>query len=131
MASALNALANATVTLKVPTSGVFTDPDTGNVVAATANVTLSLFLKAERVDSSPLPGVDVTETLYEGYAVSPTAIDTRVVVGTEGTLSFGGQDPVDCEVVSLRLPYGNTGLLGSTLSSVLGEKIQLLARGQR
>lgn len=129
MASALNALANASVTLKVPATGVTTDPATGNVVAATTNITISLFLKAERVDSSPLPGVDVVETLYEGYALDPVAIDSRVVVGTEGILTFAGGDPIECEVLSLRLPYGKTGLLGQTLGAVLGERLQLMARG--
>lgn len=131
MASALSALANATATFVVPTTGVMTDPDTGNVRAATASITVSLFLKAEKISSTPLPGVDVVDTLYEGYAVDPVAFDSRIVVGTEGTIAFAGDTAEECEVMGLRLPYGKTGLLGQTLGAVMGERIQLLARGQR
>lgn len=131
MASALRSLANASVVFTVPSIGMKTDPDTGNVTAATATVTVSLFLKAEKISSTALPGVDVFDTLYEGYAVDPTTIDNGVVPGSEGVLTFGNEDPVSCEVISLRAPYGDTGLLGTTLNAVLGEKVQLLAKGQR
>jgi hypothetical protein len=129
MASALAALANASATFQVAGSGVITDPATGNVRAATSQVTVSLFLKAEKVSATALPGVDVVDTLYEGYAVDPVAFDSGIVVGTEGVLTFGTEDPVECEVTALRLPYGNAGLLGSTLNAVLGERVQLRARG--
>lgn len=131
MASALSALANASATFTVPATGIVTDPETGNVTAATNTVTVSLFLKAEKVSTTALPGVDVVDTLYEGYAVDPVAIDNGVVVGTEGVLTFGTAEPVECEVTALRLPYGDTGLLGATLNAALGERVQLLARGQR
>lgn len=128
MASALSALANATAVFHVAGTGVVTDPETGNVSPAGATVTASLFLKAERVEVLRYPGVDTAETLYEGYAID--ALDSRIVVGTTGTLTFAGEEAVDCEVKAVRLPYGNTGLLGSTLNSVLGEKLQLVSRGQ-
>jgi hypothetical protein len=131
MASALSALANATATFQVAGTGVITDPATGNVSAATSTVTVSLFLKADKVSATVLPGVDVVDTLYEGYAVDPVAFDGGIVVGTEGTLTFGTAEPVECEVLALRLPYGDTGLLGGTLNAVLGERVQLIARGQR
>jgi hypothetical protein len=131
MASALSALANASATFQVAGTGVVTDPATGNVRAVTTEVTVALYLKAEKVSTTALPGVDVVDTLYEGYAVDPVAFDNGVVVGTEGVLTFGGEVPVDCEVTALRLPYGDTGLLGATLNAVLGERVQLLARGQR
>jgi hypothetical protein len=131
MASALSALANASATFTVPATGVVTDPETGNVTAATNTVTVSLFLKAEKISTTALPGIDVVDTLYEGYAVDPVAFDNGVVVGTEGVLTFGTADPIECEVTALRLPYGDTGLLGVTLNAALGERVQLLARGQR
>ena len=130
MTSAIGALANASATLDVAGTGVVTDPDTGNVTPAGASVTVALFLKAETVETLRYPGVDQLDTLYEGYAVDPTALDTRIQVGTQGTLTFAGEEAVRCEVKALRLPYGNTGLLGETLSTVLGEKIQLISRGQ-
>jgi hypothetical protein len=32
--------------------------------------------------------------------------------------------------MSVRLPYGKTGLLGGVLNDVLGERIELVARSQ-
>lgn len=130
MASALSDLANATATFEVAGTGVVTDPDTGNVSPAEATVTVELFLRAETIEITRYPGVDQLDTLYEGYAVVPMTFDSRVQVGSQGTLTFAGEAPVRCEVKALRLPYGNTGLLGATLAAVLGEKIQLISRGQ-
>lgn len=105
-----------------------TDPDTGNVMPADASVTASLFLKADRVETLRYPGVDSAETFYEGYAMA--ALDSRITIGTTGVLTFAGETPVPCEVSELRLPYGATGVLGTTLNTVLGERIQLVSRGQ-
>jgi hypothetical protein len=139
MASALSALANATATFSVAGVGVVTDPETGNVNAAAASVTASFFLRVARVegvisrlrgtDQFRYPGIDTTGLVYEGYAVD--ALDPRIVVGTTGTLTFAGESPIECEVTELRQPYGNSGLLGEVLTSALGERIQLLAVGQR
>lgn len=128
MASALSSVANATVTFQVAAAGVKTDPVTGNVVPATKDVTVSLFLKAETVGNRLFPGVDVLDTIYEGYAVSPTAFDAGVVVGTTGTLTFAGEAPAECEVLELRVPYGKTGLIGEILNNTLGQKVRLVAR---
>lgn len=128
MASALSALSNATATFRVAGTGVVTDPETGNVSPAGATVTVALFLSASQTRVLRYPGVDTTETVYEGYALD--ALDPRIEIGTTGTLTFAGESPLDCEVRSVRLPYGKTGLLGSTLNSVLGEKVQLVSRGQ-
>lgn len=128
MASALSALSNATATFQVAGAGVVTDPETGNVAPAGATVTVAFFLSAAQTRVLRYPGVDTTETIYEGYAVD--ALDPRIEVGVTGTLTFAGEQTLDCEVRSLRLPYGKTGLLGSTLNSVLGEKVQLVCRGQ-
>jgi hypothetical protein len=130
MASAILALANATAVFDVAGTGVVTDPDTGNVSPAAATVSVEMFLRAETIEITRYPGVDQLDTLYEGYAVVPMAFDSRVQVGSQGTLTFAGEDPVRCEVKALRLPYGNTGLLGETLAAVLGEKVQLISRGQ-
>jgi hypothetical protein len=32
-----------------------------------------------------------------------------------------------CEVLQERFPYGNTGLLGTTLQTILGDRIRLAA----
>ena len=128
MASALSALANATVTFQVASPGVYTDPATGNVLPATQDVTVSLFLKAESSGTRVFPGVDVLDTIYEGYAVNPTAFNSGVVVGTTGTLQFAGEGAVPCEVLELRFNYGKTGLLGEILNTTLGEKIRLVSR---
>lgn len=131
MTSALSALANASATFTVPaldSADNLVDPATGNVYAATVSVTHSLYLKAETIETRRLPGIDLIETIYEGYSISD--LDDRIIVGTEGTIAFGGADAVDCKVTALALPYGKTGLLGSVLGAVLGVKIQLIANGQ-
>lgn len=130
MASALRSLANATATFHVATTGVVTDAETGNVMPLTEEVSVELFVKAERSSFTDYPGVDVVETVYEGYAVEPTALDARIVVGTKAALTFGEEAPVDCEVQQLRMPYGTTGVLGATLAQVLGQKVMLVAKAQ-
>lgn len=138
MATALAALANASVTFTVAGVGVITDPDTGNVVPAQETVSTEFFLRVTRIDGvisrvrgadqTSYPGVDVSDVVYDGYAIA--SLDPRIQVGTTGSLVFAGNDPVTCEVTELRLPYGKTGVLGTTLNSVLGERIQLLVQGQ-
>jgi hypothetical protein len=130
MASALSAVANATAVFKVATTGVYTDPATGNVLPADKDVTVTLFLKATTVNEVVYPGVNQTTTIYEGYAVSPTAFDPAIGVLSTGTLTFAGESPVPFEVLSLRTPYGKTGLIGTILNSTLGESIKLVARKQ-
>jgi hypothetical protein len=127
--TALSALANATASFQVAVEGTYTDPVTGNVTAALTTVTVPLFLKGDRVQTRSFPGVDTADGVYDGYAVEP--LDARILVGSHGTLFFGSEEPVDCEVVALRLPYGDTGVIGQTLASALGESIRLVARGQR
>jgi hypothetical protein len=129
MATALSALANATATFQVAGTGVVTDPATGNVLAVTQTVTVPLFLKGERVQVTPFPGVDAADAVYEGYATE--ALDARVLVGSKGTLVFGSADATECEVLALRLPYGDSGLIGPVLNRALGERIVLVVRGQR
>jgi hypothetical protein len=125
MTSALAALANATATFAVPTVGTITDPTTGNIVPATETITVSLYLRQGGNRGSDFPGVDTEVETYDGYAVSPQALDARIKPGVTGTLNFSGQGAVPCEVLSSRFPYGSTGLLGSTVQQVLGDKIRL------
>jgi hypothetical protein len=129
MASALVALENATLVFTVPASGTTTDADTGNVLASTETVTVSAFLKGESVAETTFPGVNVITVLYEGYVTSGE-LDSRVKVGTAGTVAFAGQDATECEVLEVRLPYGESGLLGSILSDALGVKVRLASRTQ-
>lgn len=130
MASALVSLANATATFEVAGTGVTTDPATGNVVPVPNTVTVSLFLKADPRESRRFPGVDLYETVYQGYAVEPMILDSQIKAGTRGTLAFGGADAVDCEVIAARAPYGNQGVLGSVLSAALGDSIVIRAADQ-
>jgi len=125
MTSALAALANATATFTVPTIGTITDPTTGNVVPATESITVSLYLRQGSTNASGFPGVDTEVEVFEGYAVSPQALDARIKPGITGRLSFAGQGAIDCEVLNGRFPYGSTGLLGSTIQQVIGDKIRL------
>lgn len=125
MTSALAALANATATFSVPTVGTVTDATTGNVIPATETVTVSLYLRQGSTQPSGFPGVDTEVETYEGYAVNPQALDARIKPGVIGTLNFAGQGAVECEVINSRYPYGTTGLLGSTVQQVIGDKIRL------
>jgi len=68
------------------------------------------------------------ETIYDGYCMS--TLDARIVSGVQGILTFAGESAVDCEVLSVRLPFGKTGLLGVVLNAALGERIELVARSQ-
>lgn len=126
MASALAALENASATFIVAGVGTVTDPETGNVKPVDDAVTVPLYLKGDRQRAFEFPGVEVIQSTFDGYALS--ALDTRIAIGTKGTLAFGGDAEVKCEVVGLRMPFGKTGLLGETLASVMGERIQLVAR---
>lgn len=125
MTSALAALANATAVFTLPTVGVTTDPTTGNVVPATESVTVTLYLRQGSTNGSNLPGVDADVEVFEGYAVSPQALDARIKPGVTGTINFSNQGSIPCEVINSRFPYGSTGLLGSTIQQVLGDRIRL------
>jgi hypothetical protein len=129
VASALAALQNAVLSFVVPAEGTTTDPDTGNVRANTETVAAGAFLKGESVAEATYPGVNVITVLYEGY-VTTGALDSRVEVGTLGTVAFAGQAARECEVLEVRLPYGETGLLGSVLSQSLGVRLRLASRTQ-
>ena len=128
MTSALSSVVNATATFHVAKAGTYTDPATGNVLPATRDVTVKLFLRAESMGSRLFPGVDVTDTVYEGYAVDPVAFDAGVVIGTTGTLTFAAEAPAAWEVLELRLNYGSSGLIGSILATTLGQKVKLVVR---
>lgn len=125
MTSALTALANATAVFTLPTVGTVTDATTGNVMPATETVTVTLYLRQGSVNGSNLPGVDADVETFEGYAISPQALDARVKPGVTGTIDFAGQGAIACEVINTRFPYGATGLLGSTIQQVLGDRIRL------
>lgn len=126
MASALTALANATATLNLPTVGTTTDPTTGNIRANTETVTISLYLRQGTVRATDLPGINIEGEAFDGYVLNPVALDARVQTGTLGTLTFAGDAAMPCEVVEARTPFGTTGLLGTTLQSVLGDRIRLI-----
>jgi hypothetical protein len=125
----LAALQNAVLSFVVPADGTTVDPDTGNVRANTETVAAGAFLKGESVAEATYPGVNVITVLYEGY-VTTGALDSRVEVGTLGTVAFAGQAARECEVLEVRLPYGETGLLGSVLSQSLGVRLRLASRTQ-
>lgn len=126
MTSALAGLANATAVFNLPTVGTYTDPDTGNITPATEMVSVTLYLRQGGSNGSGLPGIDADVETFEGYAVSPQALDARIKPGITGTLNFASQGSVACEVINSRYPYGSTGTIGSTLQQVLGDKIRLV-----
>lgn len=125
MTSALADIANATAVFILPTVGTITDPTTGNIVPVSESLTVSLYLRQGGTNRSGLPGVDADVEVFDGYAVSPQALDARIKPGITGTLNFAGQGAVPCEVLNARFPYGSSGTLGLTLQQVLGDKIRL------
>lgn len=130
MPSVYQILANAQVTLQVPTTGVMLDPRTGNVVPVMEDLEIGLYLKALDIGINPFPGVETIGTVYEGYCVEPSTLDDRITVGTKGTLLFAGEAEQTCELLEVRLPYGRTGLLAGILNEIRGEKIRLVGRRQ-
>lgn len=132
MASALVALKNATVVFTVPGTGTTVDPETGNVTANTVTLSYELFLRKSGGNSERnQPGVDVITTSYEGYCISPQALDSRIRQGTTARLTFSSDPEEDCTVDDLRFSYGTTGLLGNTLQQVLGDKVRLVRYWQQ
>lgn len=127
MTSALAALANATASFSLPTTGTTTDPNTGNVTAVTETIEVTLYLRQGSINETDLPGIDAAAIAFEGYAISPQALDARIKRGIIGTLEFSGTTEQRCEVVDVAFPYGKNGLIGSTLQQVLGDRIRLVA----
>jgi hypothetical protein len=125
MTSALAGIANASATFHVATVGTTTDPDTGNILPATETVTVSLYLRQGGTSAPELPGITADVEVFDGYAVSPQALDARIKPGTTGTLNFAGQGAISCEVINARFPFGSTGTIGSTLQQVIGDKIRI------
>lgn len=125
MTTALAALANATATFQLPTVGTTTDPDTGNILPAMEDVTVTLYLRQGGRSPANFPGVDTDSITFEGYAISPQALDARIRPGVTGTLAFAGQAAVRCQVLQERYPFGSSGLLGRTLQSIVGDRIRL------
>jgi hypothetical protein len=128
MASALASLANATAVFTVVDAGggTVTDPATGNVGPATDTLAVTMYLRQGSVTPADLQGVQVDAEVFEGYAINPQALDARIVTGTQGTLTFASDAASRCSVARVRHPYGTSGLLGSTLQSVLGDKIRIV-----
>lgn len=131
MASALAALANATAVFSVATVGTFVDATTGNVLPITETVEVSLYLRQGSLSPNDLPGVDVDADVFEGYAITPQALDARIRRGVTGTLAWAGDAAQPCEVGEARDPFGTAGLLGSTLQQVLGDRVRLIRYRQR
>lgn len=125
MTSALLALANATATFDVVDVGTIEDPETGNIVPATEQIVVTLFLREGGRSGSGFPGADTDQLTLEGYAVAPQALDARIQAGVTGSLVFAGRSAMRCEVLQDRYPYGSTGLIGSTVQRVIGDRIRL------
>lgn len=138
MVSALVSLENTVCVFNVATDAVAEDPETGNIEPVTEEITYRLFLRrgsssspgrmsGSKLDIRELPGVDEEQAAYEGYCISPTALDNRIRAGTTAIVTFAGEPPHECIVQDARFVYGSTGLLGQTLRDVLGHKIRLVS----
>ena len=132
MPSALAALQNATATFTLPAAGTTTD-SYGNVVPNTTTLAVGLYLKQGTIQERDLEGsgVNVGVDALEGTAVNPQILDSRIKPGVRGTVVFSTDASQPFMVAQCRFPYGTTGLLGSTLQSVLGDKIRLIRYAQQ
>ena len=131
MTSALAAVANAVVSFDVATAGTIVDPLTGNVLPRSETVVVSCYLRQGSPAVTDLAGINVSGDTFTGYAILPQALDARVIPGTRGSIVFSGQDAAPCVVQEARGPYGSTGLIGSTIQSVLGDKLLLIRYRQQ
>jgi hypothetical protein len=75
--------------------------------------------------SEQLPGIDTSESIFEGYCVDPQALAAGIGEGTLGVINFAGQGAYECKVLRTRHEYGSEGLLGKTLQAALGDKIRV------
>ena len=125
--SALLSLVNSDVVFEVPTNEVVIDDETGNVLPAVEPISYRLYLRRGSNNIRELPGIDTERATYEGYCIQPTALDKRIQAGTKAKLDFAGSPTVECLVADCRYPFGSSGLLGETLTDVLGHKIRLVA----
>ena len=131
MTSALAAVANATVTFDVATTGTVVDPATGNVLPRTEPVVVSCYLRQGSPAVTDLAGINISGDTFTGYAIAPQALDARIIPGTHGTIVFSGQAAAPCVVQEARGAYGSSGLIGSTLQSVLGDGLLLIRYRQQ
>lgn len=123
MASPFTVVENATATFALPADGVTTD-SLGNVIPATTSYEVDLFLKASPQTVNDLPGIEPTTTVLEGYAVDPMALDSRIVKGTTGTISWQGQT-WSFDVAGVNERYGITGFIATTLTAYRGDDLRL------
>lgn len=132
MPSALVSLQNATATFTLPASGTTTDAY-DNVIPNTTTLTVGLYLKQGTIQERDLEGsgINVGVDALEGTAVNPQILDSRIKPGVRGTVVFSADAAQPFVVAQCRFPYGTTGLLGSTLQSVLGDKIRLIRYAQQ
>ena len=132
MPSALASLQNATATFTLPVAGTTTDAY-GNVIPNTATLAVGLYLKQGTIQERDLEGsgINVGIDALEGTAVNPQVLDARIRPGVRGTVVFSTDPAQPFVVAQCRFPYGSTGLLGSTLQSVLGDKIRLVRYSQQ
>ena len=103
--------ANAILTFRI-SSGLTTDPDTGNAIATTTAVVVKALLRKTPIDPNKyrLPGVDTTAIFMTGRALAPSGLPASVrglraeaaIGGLSGTFTllptvqsaFGFQQPV-------------------------------------
>ena len=125
--SALYGVRNAIIDFYVPTSEAVQDPNTGNYVVVDATIRYELYLrKAVRDERRNYPGVDRLGATYDGYAVYPSQLDTRIKSGTKAKLKFGKSDEYrDCVVRDARFQFSSLGTIGGALSSALGDSLLL------
>lgn len=133
MASAAGFIANATITLDLPTAGTQEDV-LGNITPQTEQVTqIAYVYKGPRSSDGraatanrfePFPGVDVNENRFGAYATEPQKMDARIIEGVRGTCQWDGRTWT-AQILSVGGKYGRTGYIGETLQGIIGDKFVL------
>ncbi len=130
MASPLADFANGGLTFALPSSGITTDPATGNVTANTADVSYRVFISETGASiGQNFAGVDIRSSRFDGWLTDPTIFSDLVVEGMTGTLVIDSGSTYDVTLVAARGAYGRKGI-GETIEEVLGHQFILDATKQ-
>jgi hypothetical protein len=123
--SSLYLARNGTVRLFVPADNTTTD-SRGNVIAVTQEEIYELYLEKQTKNRTlQYPGINSTSSLLVGYCVFDSVLDSRIKPGTRGFVTFSDFPETPCVVLDTMFKYNSVGLIGQTLTNVLGDSILL------
>lgn len=124
MATALAPFANATITFRIPTATLETDPETGNVSPVMQEATLRALVKATVPSELGMMGTQLIEVNFRGRTTDP--VPEGVSEGARAVLLMDGEDyGWEVEVRGIRFPYGKGGI-GALVAPLAGDAIEMV-----